>query len=46
MDKKEQMRAKAASKIAEKDQMPADYPFEMDEEDYVPMVVLQFRFHH
>ena len=46
MDKKEQMRAKAASKIAEKDRMPADYPFEMDEEDYVPMVVLQFRFHH
>lgn len=46
MDKREQMRAKAASKIAEKDRMPADYPFEMDEEDYVPMVVLQFRFHH
>lgn len=40
MDKKEQMKAKAASKLAEKDRKGDDYPFEMDDEDYVPMVVV------
>ena len=37
MDKKKEMKAKAAAKIAEKDLKGEDYPFELDEEDYVRM---------
>ena len=34
------MKAKAVAKIAEKDLKGEDYPFELDEEDYVPMVIM------